>query len=118
MAEQKVDAPTELPPEVEHEVSANASILEDISLANENSKEAALCAIYTLYRESLINARYYGCKLHRAQTLNMWFEIVLAVGATGSGVAGWSLWNEGSGKIAWAALAGVASVLAVVKPLI
>lgn len=118
MADKKIDPQNEAVSQAEHEANAHAAILEDISLANENSKIAALTAIYTLYKESLINSRYYGCKLHRAQNLNMWFEIVLAVGATGSGVAGWSLWSEGSGKLAWALLAGIASLLAVVKPLI
>ena len=84
----------------------------------------SLQAIYTLYKETLVNAKYYGRKLNRAQQYNLFFEIVLALGATGSGIAGWSLWESsipGSremGAAIYAVIASLAAAFAILKPLL
>jgi hypothetical protein len=73
--------------------------------------------IYELQCTSRMNAIYYGKRLGALQRESFIMEVVTAVTASGSGVAALTLWNQGAGQVAWQALALVAAVVAVVKPL-
>jgi hypothetical protein len=78
---------------------------------------AQLGVIYDTYRTALLNKLYYGAKLERYQKINMWLEILIAIGATTSGVAGFQLWKiQPYGPIAWGAYALLVAVLATAKP--
>jgi hypothetical protein len=73
--------------------------------------------IYDEYRNVLLNKYYYGIHLVRYRKFNGLMEFFIAIGATGSGVAGLAVWQTDYGRLAWAILSAVSIVLAVVKPL-
>ncbi|MHC4789771.1 MAG: hypothetical protein ACYS8K_11325 [Planctomycetota bacterium] len=52
--------------------------------------------------------------LNRWQRLDELAKVLVALTATGSAVAGWTLWQQGSFRVAWAALAGFAAALSIV----
>ena len=64
----------------------------------------------------LLNKKYYGSRLDNLKRRNMLMESVIAVGATGSGVAGWAVWQTEQGALVWAVISGVSILLAVIKP--
>lgn len=76
---------------------------------------AALNDLYDAYRTALLNRKYYGCRLDSFRTRNKCFEALIAVG-TSSAIGAWAIWREGLGPTAWAILAGLATLLAVIKP--
>src|SRR5580704_8768209 len=49
--------------------------------------------LYSTYGELLVSKKYYGFKLQRTRRYNLILESVIAVGATGSGVAGFTLFQ-------------------------
>ena len=76
--------------------------------------------IYDAYRDAALNRLYYGVKLARYRRFNFWIEIAIAIGAAGSsgGIAGLAVWGTLPGNYAWLAISGIATVLAVLKPVI
>ena len=68
------------------------------------------------YRTALMNRKYYGYRLSAVRKWNTALEILIAVG-TSSAVGAWAIWKSTSvGANVWAILAGLAVLLAVVKP--
>lgn len=55
-----------------------------------------------------------GRVISRWKIFDLLTKIIVALTATSSAVAGWSLWSQGTYKEAWAILAGVAAVLSIV----
>jgi uncharacterized membrane protein len=45
-------------------------------------------------------------------------KIIVAITATGSAVAGWSLWSQGTSKEVWAFIAGTAAVLSIIHAVV
>jgi hypothetical protein len=74
--------------------------------------------LYDLLRTSRLNAKYYGYKLHRIQRWNKAFEIGIALGATGSGLSGWSIWQSHFGQTSWIVIAGISGIAAIIKPIL
>lgn len=72
--------------------------------------------IYDNYRTVWMSRDYYGCRLDLSQRYNLWYEVVLALGASGSAVSGWYVWQTQAGGAAWAFIAGASALLAVLKP--
>ena len=87
----------------------------DVALPNQQA--ARVYQIYDALRTLLLNKKYYAARLQRFQNFNLAMELLIAVGATGSGVAGLAVWQMESGKLIWGAISGVSVVLAVLKPL-
>ncbi|MGG5812083.1 hypothetical protein [Falsiroseomonas sp. CW058] len=82
-----------------------------------DSDIALLKEVYELQCTSRMNAIYYGRRLEALQKEAFIMEVTTAITASGSGVAALALWNQGAGQAAWQALALVAAIVAVVKPL-
>jgi len=78
---------------------------------------STLEVIYDLYRTALLNRKYYGDRLSAIQRQNTIAEIVIAIG-TAVGVGGLVFWEGAIGQYAWGAIAGLAVVLNVVRPII
>jgi hypothetical protein len=74
--------------------------------------------IHDEYRTALLNKKYYGARLQRYRRLNRMLEILIAVGAAGSAIAGFSVWQQGYGVTVWAVISGTSIVLATIKPLL
>jgi len=78
----------------------------------------AVKAVNDEYRTALMNRKYYGYRLDRVATWNRVMEIVVALG-TSSAIGAWVIWKSTSyGQIAWAVLAGLAVVVAIIKPIL
>jgi hypothetical protein len=74
--------------------------------------------IHREFRTALLNKKYYGCRLEWYQSVNWWFEILIALGATtGTGIAGFAIWKNGAGIVAWGIISGISIVLSAVKPI-
>ena len=72
--------------------------------------------LYDNYRTAMMNRKYYGYKLARIKKYNLLFELTIALGTTSSGIAAWTVWQYGAGKIVWGIITAVAIVLAFLKP--
>jgi hypothetical protein len=80
---------------------------------------AQLTEIYNLLCRSALNKEYYGTLLHKTQRLNDVWEILIAIGTTGSGISGLTAWKyEPYGPWVWGALTSASALLAVAKPII
>jgi hypothetical protein len=77
-----------------------------------------LLELYDLYRDSMLNQKYYGIRLHQITRLNLFVEISIAVTATSSGIAGWKLWEQDAYREIWAVIAGATTILAVMRPIL
>jgi len=77
-----------------------------------------MAEIYTLMCRSALNRDYYGVMLARTQRLSTWFDILIAIGTTGSGISALTIWNTDYGKVVWASLSAVSAVLALTKPIV
>ncbi|TWC06790.1 hypothetical protein FBZ93_10178 [Bradyrhizobium macuxiense] len=87
--------------------------------ADSNTTVAQLKNIHREFRTALLNKKYYGCRLDRYQTINRWLEIVIAFGATsGTGIAGFAIWKNGAGVVAWGIISGASIILSTLKPII
>lgn len=79
--------------------------------------EQTLSSIYTLMCRSALNSEYYGHRLSRCQRLNTAFEVLIALGAAGSGISGLELFQSTPyGSIIWGAIAGASAILAIIFP--
>ena len=74
--------------------------------------------IYDDYRTMLLNKKYYGSRLEVLKRNNLIIEFLIAAGATGSGVAGFAVWQQQYGALAWAIISGISIILAIAKPLL
>jgi hypothetical protein len=67
-------------------------------------------------RHCLLFDCYYGHKLHSVRNWNRGMEIVVAVTASGSAIAGWAFWTTMVGGYIWGGLGAIAATIAVIKP--
>lgn len=73
-------------------------------------------SINDTFRTALMNRKYYGHRLTTKRSCCVILDIIIAVG-TSSAVGAWFIWRETpAGKNAWAIIAGLAALLAVIKP--
>ncbi|MGD0794468.1 MAG: hypothetical protein ABR958_02575 [Dehalococcoidales bacterium] len=72
--------------------------------------------VYYEYRTARFNVYYYE-RLHGSlQRLNFWIELILALSVPS--IAGLWFWETTIGSIFWKVVAGLAALLAVIKPLV
>lgn len=76
-----------------------------------------LLQLYRTYRTASLNRKYYACRLITYRRWNLALEIALALGTSGT-IGAWAIWTVGYGKYAWAAIAGLAAILALLKPIL
>jgi hypothetical protein len=74
--------------------------------------------IYDDYRTISLNAKYNGERLSQAIRTNRVLEIIIAVGASGSGITGLTLWKSDYGQLAWGAISLAAIFVSIVKPIL
>lgn len=80
------------------------------------AKDHPIYDVYDFQRTVCLNIKYYGRRLRRVERINFWIDVIIAITAPGSALAG--LWFAGTdaGQIVWKLLTAVAATLAVVKP--
>ena len=73
--------------------------------------------IYDDYRKAYMNRMYYDCRVEFLKKVNLYYEIVLAVGTSGT-VAAWYVWGTPFGKTVWPIFAGSVALLSILKPIL
>jgi hypothetical protein len=66
----------------------------------------------------MLNKLYYGTMLARYQRINTALELMIAVGATGSGISGYAALQYGIGKEIFGTITFISAILAVAKPIV
>src|SRR6266403_1134236 len=79
---------------------------------------AQVSIIYDDYKTMLLNKKYYRSRLEVLKRNNLIVEFLIAAGATGSGVAGFAVWQQQYGAVIWAIISGLSIILAISKPLL
>lgn len=79
-------------------------------------EDSAVWSVYDKLRTACLNVKYYSRRLQALERLNFAIEVVLAATAPSSAIAVLWFWNTDYGQIAWKYLAGIAAVLAIIKP--
>jgi hypothetical protein len=92
-----------------------ASTRDDRAMAN---LRQSLPLIYDFYRTCLLNVKYYGHRLHRANQFSVTSEIVVIAGSATSGISGWAIWTWGYGKDVWILVVSAATLIAAIKPVL
>lgn len=78
---------------------------------------ALLKGVYTLQCKSRMNTIYYERRLGQLQRHSFWMEIAIALAASGSSVGALLQANKSWGPEIWQALALVAAVVAIIRPI-
>ena len=73
---------------------------------------------HNLFPGQPLNAKYNGERLSRAIRTNRILEIIIAVGASGSGIAGLTLWRSDYGQLAWGIISIAAIFVSIIKPIL
>lgn len=81
-----------------------------------NSKKHPVWGLYNTLRTARLNVKYYSIKLHRAKTLSVWMNVIVATTAPGSTLAGIFLWETTIGDVLWKCLGIVAALVGLTRP--
>lgn len=73
--------------------------------------------LYDQYRTAMLNRIYYGTRLANFKRWNLAHEIAIAIG-TSSALAAWAIWKTDTGGKVWAIITGLATILAILKPIL
>ena len=76
---------------------------------------AQLGEIYERLRTARLNFLYYSDRLAGATRVSRTLAIILALGATGSPILAWAIWQSPVGKVAWSVIAAAISIIAILK---
>src|SRR5438270_2841640 len=76
---------------------------------------ALLRQVYDLYRTALLNQLYYSDRLASFQSRNKFVEIIQALGMS-STIGAWGIFRNGTGKYVWIVIAGIATIISIIKP--
>ena len=74
--------------------------------------------VYDLLRTSRLNIKYYSYKLSGLERSNFLVELIVAITAPSSSIAGLFFWDSDYGQYIWKILGILAAVFSVVKPLL
>jgi hypothetical protein len=72
-------------------------------------------SVYDELRTVSLNEKYYSKRIVYFERINFWLEIIIAVSAS-SAIAKFTIFRTETGSIIWSLIAGIAVILAVIKP--
>jgi hypothetical protein len=78
----------------------------------------SIAGIYENFVEVKVRHRWTAQLLRKSTRTNRILEIIIAVGASGSGVAGFALWKSEIGQYIWGSISGASILFSVVKPIL
>jgi hypothetical protein len=84
----------------------------------EQQKQHPVWEVYDLLRTARLSHYYYAAKADSLSRKNLFIEIFLAITVPTSAVSAWALWQTDWGAYVWGAIAGIGSLVAIVKPLL
>ena len=77
-----------------------------------------LTDIYRDYRNVAMSRKYYECRRVERHRFNVWYEIVMAFGTSGT-VGTWAFWQQpAAGQQFWIAIGILVSIGAIAKPIL
>jgi hypothetical protein len=74
--------------------------------------------LYDLHRESCYLAKLYQGRAEFLLAVSFWSDVVTAIFAGSSAVAGFAMWKSGAGAPVWAIGAGLAALISTLKPVL
>ena len=77
---------------------------------------ARLSVMYSALRTSRMSEMYYADRVKSLQRWTLALQVLIALFATSSPIAGWAFWSKANAKTFWAVFAGTAAVISVVSP--
>ena len=77
-----------------------------------------MIALWDDARTARLSELYYGDRIKSLSRWNFGIELLVAVAASGSGIAGWAVWQQKIGGLLWALIAGLAAIAAIAKPML
>ncbi len=80
------------------------------------NSEHPVWQVYDQYRTARLNVYYNTDRRELSENLNKWIDIVLAILAPGTTIAGLAIWSDEYGKLIWSGLMILTSLIAAVKP--
>lgn len=85
------------------------------SLDDQKRLEQPVWMVYDQQRTACLNAKYYGHKLRTLERETFWTDVIIAIAAPTSGIAGLAMWQSEWGKAFWAWIPTLATFLVVIK---
>lgn len=80
-----------------------------------DKKNHSVWNVYDQFRTIVLNEKYYSRRIVFFERINFWLEIVIAI-STSTAIAKFTILQSEAGSIVWSIIAGLAVVLAVIKP--
>jgi len=82
------------------------------------SNENPVWDVYDLLRTARLNVKYYSRRLAVIERDNFLLELVIAISAPSSAIAGLFFWDTEAGELVWKGFGILAALFAVIKPLL
>lgn len=83
-----------------------------------NRSDHPVWDVYDQYRTTRLNIKYHAYLLRKYKRINFWLEMILAISAPTSAVAGLWFWETEIGAISWRFFGVITAFVAVAKPLL
>lgn len=87
----------------------------DASLDDAKRLEHPVWMVYNQQRTACLNAKYYGHKLRALERETFWTDVIIAIAAPTSGIAGLAMWQGEWGRAIWTWIPTLATFLVVIK---
>jgi hypothetical protein len=87
-------------------------------MGKSRSSEPKVWEFYDFLKTIRLNWKYYKQELLWKRKISNAFEILLAITAPGSALAGFSAWQFGAGKVLWMVLGVLAALFSLAKPIL
>lgn len=97
-------------------VAADLNVMSDTKETKMDPKQHPAWDVYDQLRTARLNVKYYSARLACLQRRNMFMEIVLAISAPTSAIAGLWFWSSPIGNLIWKCFGVLAAFIAGIKP--
>jgi hypothetical protein len=87
----------------------------DILLNEQKRLDHPVWMVYNQQRTACLNAKYYGYKLRLLERETLWTDVIIAIAAPTSGIAGLAMLQSEWGKAIWAWFPALATLLIIIK---
>lgn len=80
-----------------------------------NDEKHPVWNVYDSLRTISLNDKYYSRRIVFYDRINFWLEIIIAI-STSTSIAKFAIWKTETGSLIWTLIAGLAVLLAIIKP--
>lgn len=93
----------------------NHAVVHVINVHGEKMPDHPVWNVYDRLRTISLNEKYYSRRIVFYERINFWLEIIIAISAS-TAIAKFAIWKTEAGSLIWSLIAGLAVLLAVIKP--